>query len=120
MPLLATSPGGQIEFRKTLAMSFFHKFVIYVCNELNKKDQAFPAPDSRLVSCINEIHRPLSHGQQVFTETDGPSAVGKSMKHVSALKQVSGEAVYVEDTPRLHNELYAGIVGSAHANATIL
>jgi xanthine dehydrogenase/oxidase len=46
--------------------------------------------------------------------------VGKSRDHLSALKQVTGEAVYLDDMPRLHRELYAGIVFSRHAHAKIL
>ncbi len=40
--------------------------------------------------------------------------------HLSGIKQVTGEALYVEDLPKLSGELYAAIVGSAHASAEIL
>ena len=40
--------------------------------------------------------------------------------HLSGVKQVTGEALYVDDLPKLSNELYGAIVGSAHASAQIL
>jgi xanthine dehydrogenase/oxidase len=40
--------------------------------------------------------------------------------HLSGMKQVTGEALYVDDLPKLENELYGAIVGSAHASAKIL
>ena len=134
----ATAPGGQVEYRKLLgryyifscndnqlknclliAMSFFQKFVVKICEELSRSIPSLKPPQE-VLSCIEEIHRPVSKGEQVFTETEGPMVVGKSMTHVSALKQVTGEALYVDDIPHMHDELYAVIVGSAHAHANIL
>jgi xanthine dehydrogenase/oxidase len=100
-------------------MSFFQKFVIKVCEDLSRFIPTLKPP-KEAVSCIEEIRRPVSKGEQVFTETEGPMVVGKSMTHASALKQVTGEAVYVDDIPHMHDELYAVIVGSAHAHANIL
>jgi xanthine dehydrogenase/oxidase len=60
LPLQASSPGGQIQYRKTLSQSFFYKFIVYVMKEINT------SLDPRLISCIDEIHRPLSCGEQVL------------------------------------------------------
>ena len=46
--------------------------------------------------------------------------VGRPISHLSANKQVSGEALYVDDMPKLKNELYAGLVVSTRAHAKIL
>ena len=56
---------------------------------------------------------------QEYEESQEPGVVGKDMKHASADKQVSGQAMYVDDLPRLHNELYGAIVPSSKAHAII-
>ena len=40
--------------------------------------------------------------------------------HASAVKQVTGEAIYVDDMPKFANELYAVLVTSTEAHANIL
>ena len=41
------------------------------------------------------------------------------MPHVSAIKQVTGEAVYIDDIPKMNQELYAVIVQSTIAHGRI-
>ena len=101
------------------ALSFFHKFVIDVLHDLSASDSSFAVPESYL-SCRQEIARPVSHGEQVYDEATGSTIIGKSITHLSAVKQVTGEAMYVDDLPKVHRELYAGIVGSSFAHAKIL
>jgi xanthine dehydrogenase large subunit len=50
----------------------------------------------------------------------GLGGVGRSKKHESADKQVSGEAVYVDDRPSLRGELHAAVGQSTYAHANIL
>ena len=71
------------------------------------------------VGAINEISRPLSSGKQVYQESKGNGAVGKAVVHLSATKQVTGEAIYTDDIPRMHNELYGVVVGSTIAHGFI-
>ena len=118
LPLSATSPGGQIEFRKTLALSFLVKYSIQISLALSAQTPKFSV-SSDLVSCVTEIHRPISLGAQVFQESDKQGSVGKSVVHVAADKQVTGQAVYVDDMPRFHNEVYAAIIGSSISHGRI-
>ena len=46
--------------------------------------------------------------------------VGRPVAHVSALKQVTGEAQYLDDIPALVGELHAGFVLSSRAHARII
>ncbi|RXG59407.1 hypothetical protein Avbf_16263 [Armadillidium vulgare] len=46
--------------------------------------------------------------------------VGRPIPHVSALKQTTGEATYVDDIPSFENELHAALVLSQKANARIV
>jgi xanthine dehydrogenase/oxidase len=118
LPLTATSPGGQIQFRKTLAQSFFLKFVLRVSHSLAKHNPSFHIDETK-VSSLEEIYRGLSFGKQVFEESSTPGVVGKQTKHVSADKQVTGEAIYVDDIPIMHKELYAAILGSSVSHGFI-
>jgi len=50
----------------------------------------------------------------------GLGGVGRSKKHESADKQVSGEAIYVDDRPSLRGELHAAVGQSTQAHANII
>ncbi|KAJ3256861.1 hypothetical protein HK103_005105 [Boothiomyces macroporosus] len=115
MPLSGTSPGGQIEYRKTLSQSFLYKFYLRVADQLPSLSIA-----ENVKSALQEIHRDISSGSQVYQESKEAGAVGKAVVHLSATKQVTGEAIYVDDIPKFHNELYAIVVGSAIAHGRIL
>ena len=71
------------------------------------------------VSALEEIKRGISSGEQVFQESTTPGVVGKAIKHVAADKQITGEAIYVDDMPKFHNELYGVIVASTVAHGII-
>lgn len=46
--------------------------------------------------------------------------VGRPMMHLSAVKQVTGEAVYCDDMPLFENELYLSLIISSKAHARIM
>lgn len=119
MPLAASSPGGQIQFRKTLAQSFLLKFGLRFTHFLSEFSQQYKL-NSRELSSLNEINRGLSFGKQDFEESKTLGVVGKAVKHVSADKQVTGEAIYVDDIPALKDELYAAILGSTVSHGRIV
>lgn len=50
---------------------------------------------------------------------DLATGVGKSVKHESAEKQVSGEALYIDDRGEFPNQLHVYALMSPHAHATI-
>jgi xanthine dehydrogenase/oxidase len=57
---------------------------------------------------------------QEFTESGENEVVGRAMMHTSALKQVTGAAVYIDDIPLVAGELGCAIVGSTVAHGKIL
>lgn len=73
---------------------------------------------------IQEIHREISSGNRDnFTasmKNRGTRTVGRPVPHLSALKHCTGEAEYVDDMPRQHNELFGAPVMSKMAHAEIL
>lgn len=46
------------------------------------------------------------------------STLGQPLMHLSALKQATGEALYIDDLPYMEREMYAGLVLSERAHAT--
>ena len=110
-------PGGFVAYRKCLVTSLFFKFFITVQAELAAKKLV--KPSSKDDSAIGEIVRPKIESLQ-SAHVDTSDAVGQSMKVISAGKQVSGQAVYVDDIPPMANEAYFGPVLSNNANAKIL
>lgn len=51
---------------------------------------------------------------------DSTDLVGKPIVHASALKQACGEAIYLDDIPKIVGELYLSFVLSTRAHAKIL
>ncbi|KAI8999995.1 Molybdopterin-binding domain of aldehyde dehydrogenase-domain-containing protein [Gaertneriomyces semiglobifer] len=119
----SSTPGGQVAYRRQLALSFLRKFYLYVAGKINAAEVK---PEEQ--SALTEIERGLARGTQFYEQDVRPlegsekvleGAVGTSIPHLAALKQVTGEAVYIDDIPKYANECYAGLVQSAEANAAI-
>jgi xanthine dehydrogenase/oxidase len=102
-------PGGMATYRKTLAMSLFFRFWHEVVKELELGEA-----DEDI---INEIHRGISSGARNNTNPFEQRVVGKQIPHLSALKQSTGEAEYLDDMPRQDRELYGAFVLSSRAHA---
>ncbi|XP_046572351.1 LOW QUALITY PROTEIN: xanthine dehydrogenase/oxidase-like [Haliotis rubra] len=125
LPLEPGSPGGMVEYRRTLTTSFFFKFYLSVSKRLIEKGHhANNKVVSEIVSGNGGISRAVSEGIQVFEPVpDGQSlddAVGRPLVHVSALQQTTGEAVYVDDLPKHEDELYLSMVISTKPHARLV
>ncbi|KAF2465100.1 uncharacterized protein BDR25DRAFT_295929 [Lindgomyces ingoldianus] len=105
-------PGGMAHYRKTLALSLFFRFwhESAVDLELGKVDS----------QVINEIHRNISTGARDNYNPNEQRVVGKQVPHISALKQCTGEAEYIDDMPRQERELFGGLVLSSKAHANLV
>lgn len=124
LPLAASAPGGMIEFRRSLTLSFFFKFYMSVKDELRQTLPFVKPIAQREKSAIQTFHRDppesLQLSQIVPKEQPDYDLVGRPIPHVSAQKQATGEAVYIDDMPRFENELYLALVMSSKAHAKIL
>ncbi|CAH3019046.1 unnamed protein product, partial [Porites evermanni] len=125
LPLALGAPGGQVQFRQSLATSFFFKFYLNVSECLSNQaktihEEFFPR---RFRSGMKLFERDASKSLQTFQEVPGeqPSedVVGRPIPHLSAAKQATGEAIYCDDIPKYADELYMGIVFSKRAHAKI-
>lgn len=105
-------PGGMATYRKTLAMSLFFRFWHEVIADL-KLGEVDP-------DLISEIHRGISSGTRDNYNPHEQRIVGKQIPHLSALKQNTGEAQYLDDMPKQDRELYGALVLSSRAHARLV
>ena len=91
LPLASDAPGGMVEYRHSLTISFFFKFYMAVLHKLSP--QSIPAA---VQSVVRPYHRPHTRGTQGFQMVPDAQAsgdmVGRPMMHQSAIKQATGEA----------------------------
>ena len=105
-------PGGMATYRKTLAISLFFRFWHEVIADF-KLGEVDP-------DLINEIHRGISSGSRDNYNPHEQRVVGKQIPHLSALKQNTGEAEYVDDMPPQNRELFGAMVLSQRAHAKLV
>ncbi|OCL10659.1 hypothetical protein AOQ84DRAFT_387369 [Glonium stellatum] len=105
-------PGGMAHYRKTLALSLFFRFW-----HESVADLGLERVDNQI---IMEIRRGLSTGLRDDYNPNEQRVVGKQIPHLSALKQCTGEAEYIDDMPRQERELFGGLVLSLKAHAKLL
>uniref|UniRef100_A0A4W3HK72 Xanthine dehydrogenase n=1 Tax=Callorhinchus milii TaxID=7868 RepID=A0A4W3HK72_CALMI len=128
LPLSPSAPGGMVQFRRTLTLSFFFKFYLTVLQKLakdlknnNKDIESIPLEH---LSATELFHRDPPLALQLFQEVppgqDPADVVGRPLAHLSAAKQATGEAVYCDDMPHFEKELYLTLVTSAKAHARII
>nr|XP_056708333.1 xanthine dehydrogenase/oxidase [Euleptes europaea] len=128
MNLSPSAPGGMVDFRRTLTLSFFFKFYLTVLQKLsidlngnNNLDEVMP---SSYISATELYQKDPVNNVQLFQEVPAGQStedmVGRPLVHLSAAKQASGEAVYCDDIPHYENELYLTLVTSTKAHAKII
>lgn len=107
-----TVQGGMAHYRKTLALSLFVRFWHESAVELG-----LAGADSESIA---EIQRAISTGTRDDYNPNEQRIVGKQFPHLSALKQCTGEAQYIDDMPKLDRELFGGLVLSSKAHAKLI
>uniref|UniRef100_A0A8D1A3B2 Xanthine dehydrogenase/oxidase n=1 Tax=Sus scrofa TaxID=9823 RepID=A0A8D1A3B2_PIG len=118
------APGGMVEFRRTLSLSFFFKFYLTVLQKLGREDpEDCGKLDPTYASATWLFHKDPPANVQLFQEVPkGQSEedmVGRPLPHLAAALQASGEAVYCDDIPCYENELFLRLVTSTRAHAKI-
>lgn len=88
--------------RKRLAISLFYKFVLNTSPNHKIK--------SEYASGGNLLVRGLSRGHQVINQNEGKSKLYKRIPKIEGEVQCSGEATYVNDMPKHHDEIHAAFV----------
>ncbi|KAL0266984.1 UNVERIFIED_CONTAM: hypothetical protein PYX00_009375 [Menopon gallinae] len=123
-PLPPSAPGGMVQYRRSLSLSHFFRFYLYVLEALSGKIGSVARLSPRLLSAINPMQSLELKCSQYFqvVPKDQPKfdAVGRPLVHVNAFKQATGEALYCDDMPRAEGELYVTFVLSTRPHAKIL
>src|SRR6266480_2453898 len=103
-------------YRKSLVSGFIYKFWYDICKNIDISTEECDKDDF-----FGIIERNVSKGvQAVGFKEDDKKIVGKELPHLSAMKHVTGEAIYTDDLPKVHGELYGALVLSQKAHAKIL
>ncbi|XP_011061244.1 PREDICTED: xanthine dehydrogenase/oxidase-like isoform X2 [Acromyrmex echinatior] len=103
-------PDGSPEFRKTLAMGLFYKFVLSIKPE---------NVNSKLRSGGSILKRGLSSGTQDYDTDKNVWPINKPMVKLEAIQQTSGEAQYCNDLPPYPGEVFCALVLAEVANGKI-
>ncbi|XP_059473955.1 xanthine dehydrogenase [Neocloeon triangulifer] len=116
IPLHPGAPGGMIQFRRSLTLSFFYKFYLTVQQTLGS------VPEEALSATRQFQSLPIKSAQyyEVVPEDQQlHDLVGRNVTHLSGIKQATGEAVYCDDIPKVAGELYLALVLSTKAHANL-
>ncbi|KAK1336525.1 hypothetical protein QTO34_002556 [Cnephaeus nilssonii] len=100
--LPGSAPGGKVEFKRTLIISFLFKFYLEVSQLLRRMDPVhYPSLADKHESALEDLH---------------------SRPRLSALKyqHATGEAIYLDDMPAMDGELFLAFVTSSRAHAKIV
>ncbi|ONI13795.1 hypothetical protein PRUPE_4G245700 [Prunus persica] len=114
------APGGMVEFRKSLTLSFFFKFFLWVSHQMEGDHCIKERVPLSHLSAVQSFLRPPVIGTQDYEITKHGTAVGSPEVHLSARLQVTGEAEYSDDTPLPQNGLHAALILSRKPHARIL
>ncbi|XP_040888151.1 aldehyde oxidase 6 [Toxotes jaculatrix] len=122
LALPPSAPGGKVEFRRSLALSFLFKFNLEVLQKLREMNVITDElPEEMRIQHLPRVIQPsLQEFQHVSKDQSDQDPVGRPIMHRSAISQATGEAVYCDDIPRTDGELFLALVTSSHAHAKII
>ncbi|CAG4982084.1 unnamed protein product [Parnassius apollo] len=124
LPLNPSAPGGNILFRRALTMSLFFKAYLAIGKEMSQdylyKDIIIPYHRSGAEQFHGKVPKSAQYFELVGNKQLPSDAVGRPIPHMSALKQVTGEAIYCDDMPSVEGELYLAFVLSTKAHAKLV
>jgi xanthine dehydrogenase/oxidase len=107
------------EYRQALSLSLFYKFYMTVLGRITAS--SLPQSEVNITRPISYHATKSSQGfQDVPLGQSKKDSIGRPIPHLSATKQASGVAIYVDDMPQYANELYCAIVWSARAHANVV
>ncbi|XP_069851875.1 aldehyde oxidase 2 [Dipodomys merriami] len=123
--LPGSAPGGKVEFKRTLIVSFFFKFYLEVLQELRTQgSHRYPEIEHSPLSTLEDFPGTIPQGVQTYQRVDSHQPlrdpVGRPIMHLSGLKHATGEAIFCDDIPRVDKELFMALVTSTRAHAKII
>lgn len=82
------APGGMVEFRKSLTLSFFLKFFLWVSHQMEGENYIKECVPVSHLSAVQSAHRPPVTGSQDYEIMKHGTAVGSPEVHLSSRLQV--------------------------------
>ncbi|XP_040609517.1 aldehyde oxidase 3 isoform X1 [Mesocricetus auratus] len=123
--LPASAPGGMVEYRRTLTISFLFKFYLDVWKQLKMRDpRGYPDISKKLLHVLEDFPLTIPQGIQSFKGIDPQQPlqdpVGRPIMHQSGIKHATGEAVFCDDVSVLAEELFLAVVTSSRPHARMI
>ncbi|XP_018426965.1 PREDICTED: aldehyde oxidase-like, partial [Nanorana parkeri] len=123
------APGGMVEYRRTLTVSFLFKFYLEVLYALQSELTLNGHSQSIRIWLNNSVKNGNNQGISLKTiqkyqdntvHQPPQDPVGRPIMHRTAMMQMSGEAVYCDDMPFIDGEVFMALVTSSRAHARII
>uniref|UniRef100_A0A8C8SZG8 Aldehyde oxidase 1 n=1 Tax=Pelusios castaneus TaxID=367368 RepID=A0A8C8SZG8_9SAUR len=120
--LTGSAPGGKVEYRRTLMISFLFKFYLEVLQSLKKMDpHRCPDIPEKYRSVLQDFHTKIHQNKQIYQVKQLPQdPVGRPIMHQAGIKHATGEALYCDDIRAVDEELFLAVVTSSRAHAKIV
>ncbi|XP_043848598.1 aldehyde oxidase 1-like [Dromiciops gliroides] len=123
--LPASAPGGMVEYKKSLIVSFLFKFYLEVLQNLKMMNPSLcPCLPAEYGSVLEDLHskdyEAVLRYQKVDTKQFLQDPIGRPIMHLSGINHTTGEAVYCDDMPAHDQELFLAFVTSSRAHAKIV
>ncbi|XP_027780828.1 aldehyde oxidase [Marmota flaviventris] len=123
--LPGSAPGGKVEFKRTLIISFLFKFYLEVLQILKRMDPGhYPSLANNYESALEDLHSRYHWSTLQYQNVDPKQLprdpIGRPIMHLSGIKHATGEAIYCDDMPAVDRELFLTFVTSSRAHAKIV
>ncbi|XP_072835144.2 aldehyde oxidase 1 isoform X1 [Pogona vitticeps] len=121
----SSAPGGKVEYRRALIVSFIFKFYLEVLQALKiMYPRRYPGIPENYASALEYFHTKMPQCMQKYQdvkpEQSAQDPVGRPVVHQSGVKHATGEAVYCDDIRSVDEELFLALVTSSKAHAKIV
>ncbi|XP_039553924.1 aldehyde oxidase isoform X2 [Passer montanus] len=123
---LPGSAGDEnVDYKKTLMVSFFYRFFLEVSQSLKTMDPChYPGIPVEYGSVLQDFKTRMPQSIQIYQDVEPSQSpqdpVGRPIMHQSGIKHATGEAVYIDDLPSVDGELFLAPVTSSRAHAKIV
>nr|XP_056717291.1 aldehyde oxidase 1-like [Euleptes europaea] len=123
--LPSSAPGGKVEYRRTLIVSFMFKFYLEVLQSLKiMYPSRYPDIPENYLSALEHFHSKIPQSMQIYQDVESgqppQDPVGRPIMHQAGLKHATGEAIYCDDIRAVDEELFLALVTSSKAHAKIV
>uniref|UniRef100_A0A8C5UD86 Aldehyde oxidase 1 n=1 Tax=Malurus cyaneus samueli TaxID=2593467 RepID=A0A8C5UD86_9PASS len=120
------SAGGEnVDYKKTLMVSFFYRFFLEVSQSLEAMDPChYHGIPMEYRSVLQDFKTRMPQSIQIYQDVEPSQSpldpVGRPIMHQSGIQHATGEAVYIDDLPSVDGELFLAVVTSSRAHAKIV